>query len=67
MSRMKWIRDTTAPWVEKSSCGRFCVGGPIFIGHSTYVRLYDARTDKEYPCRTVASAKAAARNMARQS
>lgn len=64
MGRMKWTRDATLPFIERSVCGRFEVGGSIWTrGGGCYVRLFDAATGKEYPCRTLASAKTAARNL----
>lgn len=65
MQRMKWIRDDRL-LLQRSACGRFEVGGSIWTGGgSVYVRLFDILTGKEYPCRTEASAKAAARNLSR--
>jgi hypothetical protein len=62
IERMRWIPDGYNRLV--SGCGRFEVGGVIYTPAGTgYVRLYDRTSDKEYPCRTLASAKAAAKNL----
>lgn len=58
---MKWNRDGYG-WV--SACGRFIVRtvcmNPKWSG---YYGLTDTTTGREYPCRTEASAKTAARNL----
>lgn len=65
MTRMRWVRDPDLPFRWVSGCGRFEVGGPLFVGTATYTRLFDRLYQREYPCRTLASAKAAARNRRR--
>lgn len=61
MARLKWVRDG---YHQKTGDGRFVIGGVIWTAvGSRYVRLFDTRTGREYPCRTEASAKAAARNL----
>lgn len=66
MKRIKWVPHEYLTGVQKTSCGRLQVGGSIFIGHNTYVKLLDTKTGREYPCRTTDSAKAAARTILRQ-
>ncbi len=64
-TRMTWTRDDLGRF--RSGCGRFVVGGNIWSRDgSVYVRLFDAATGKEYPCRTVASAKHGAKCLAVQ-
>lgn len=63
MPRMTWTLTANGHYL--SGDARFEVGGPVFIGTSTYVRLFDQKTGKEYPCRTVESAKAGARSLLR--
>lgn len=64
MSRIKWVRDAQLPFIQRTACGRFEVGGTIWTsGGGAYVRLLDTATGREYPCRTEASAKTSARNL----
>ena len=65
VKRMKWTRDPARPWLMVSDCGRFEIGGTVRPTpySSDYLCLRDTLTGKEYPCRTDASAKAAARNL----
>lgn len=62
MKRIKWTFDIQA-FGQVSDCGRFIVRGvcrnPKWHG---YWSLIDTRTDTEFPCRTEASAKTAARH-----
>lgn len=66
MGRMKWNRDEQTG-EQRSGCGRFIVRrfcvNPKWWG---YFGLTDTATGQEYPCRTEASAKTAARNLSRQ-
>jgi hypothetical protein len=63
MERMKWQQDGVG---IKSADGRFEVHStcrnPKWFG---YVGLTDTATGEEFPCRTIDSAKAAARNILR--
>jgi len=62
--RMKWNPHPELSFAVVSGCGRFEVGGVIWTkGGGRYVRLFDTKAGKEYPCRTEASAKTAARNI----
>lgn len=62
--RMKWTRHPELSFIFVSGCGRFEVGGSIWTkGGGVYVRLLDTKTGREFPCRTEASAKTAARNI----
>lgn len=66
MQRMKWVEKGYERY--DSADGRFDIGR-LFCNEATrhfngnYLCLRDNATGKEYPCRTVASAKAAARNI----
>lgn len=64
MARTKWTRD--ARNCQRSADGRFIIRpvclNPKWFG---YVGLTDTATGEEFPCRTEASAKAAALNILR--
>lgn len=66
MARMKWVRSTT-DFSQTSECGRFILRTVCLNPfRSGYWGLTDKQTGREYPCRTEASAKTAARNLRNQ-
>ena len=66
MTRINWHRDA-GTGEQRSACGRFTLR-PVCLAQKWwgYWGLTDAATGREYPCRTEASAKAAARNLLRE-
>jgi hypothetical protein len=66
MQRLKWIRDEQAGH-QTTADGRFLIRtvcmNPKWQG---YWGLTDTTTGEEFPCRTEASAKVAARNLQKQ-
>lgn len=65
--RMKWLAGRVGEWwLFRSECGRFVIGGREQPPGSQgwYFTLTDATTGAKHCCRTIESAKTAARNLA---